>query len=286
MPRDPLRPALQTGIYILLYIAAVYLLGPILSWIGGYLVGLTVSGFLAAALCNTLCMKIYEDRGLTQIGVPWNGAAARNLTLGATVGAASACVVLLGPLLFRAARFEAAHEAGAGWRALLFVPLLLLCGAAGEEMLFHGFAFQVLLRDFGPFATILPVGIVFGLLHSGNPNATPLGIVNTAGFGILFGCAFLRSHDLWLPMGLHLGWNVALPLLGADLSGITMGVTSYRMAWKAGPLWSGGAYGPEAGILTSIVLVVLLALIWKLPVRRQQTYLLDEAPDEAGERML
>ncbi len=277
MPRDPLRPALQTGIYILLYIVAVYLLGPLLSWLGGYLVGLTVSGFLAAALCNTLCMRIYEDRGLTQIGLRWNGPAARHLLLGVAVGAASACFVLLGPLLFRAAHFEAAHDPGAGWRAALFLPLLLLCGAAGEEMLFHGFAFQVLLRDLGPFSTILPVGIVFGLLHSANPNATPLGIVNTAGFGILFGCAFLRSHDLWLPMGLHLGWNVALPMFGVNLSGITMRVTSYRIAWKAGPLWSGGAYGPEGSILTSVVLVLLLALIWKLPVRRQHTYVLDEA---------
>ncbi|MDQ6707461.1 MAG: hypothetical protein M3Z85_15975, partial [Acidobacteriota bacterium] len=98
MPRDPLRPALQTGIYILLYIVAVYLLGPVLSWIGGYLVGLTVSGFLAAALCNTLCMKIYEDRSLAQIGLLWNRPAARHLALGGAVGAASACFVLLGPL--------------------------------------------------------------------------------------------------------------------------------------------------------------------------------------------
>ncbi|MDQ2900748.1 MAG: CPBP family intramembrane metalloprotease [Acidobacteriota bacterium] len=279
MPRDPLRPALQTGIYILLYVVAVYVLGPVMFWLGGYLVGLTVSGFLAAALCNILCMKIYEDRGLTQIGLPWDGLAARNLGMGAAVGAASACLVLLGPLLFRAAHFETAHDAGAGWRAALFLPLLLLCGAAGEEMLFHGFAFQVLLRELGPFSTILPVGIVFGLLHSGNPNATPLGLVNTAGFGILFGCAFLRSHDLWLPMGLHLGWNVALPLFGVNLSGITMRITSYRIAWQAGPLWSGGAYGPEASVLTSVVLVVLLALIWKLPIRRQHAYLLDEASE-------
>ena len=283
MARDPLRPALQTGTYILLYIVAVLILGPLLSWLGGYLVGLAISGLLAAALCNSLCMKIYEGRGLTEIGLPWNAWAGRHFGLGLAAGAGAACVVLAGPLLVHAARMQPSTDPGAGWRATLFVPLLLLCGAAGEEMLFHGFGFQVLVRDLGPVATVLPVGALFAALHSGNPNASPLGLLNTAGFGILFGLAFLRSHDLWLPMGIHLGWNFVVPLFGVNLSGITMRLTGYEIAWNAGPLWSGGGYGPEASILTSGVLFVLLVFIWKAPLYRQHAYLLDEARDKAQE---
>ena len=39
------------------------------------------------------------------------------------------------------------------------------------------------------------MGVLFALLHAFNPSASVPGIVNTAGFGILFGYAFLRSHD-------------------------------------------------------------------------------------------
>lgn len=280
MSQDPIRPALQTGTYVLIYIAAVYALGPLFTFLGGYLAGLTVSGFIAAALCNALSMKIYERRGLTDIGLHWNALAADHLGVGVGVGFISACIVLAGPLLIHAARIQPSAEPGAGWRAFLFVPLLLLCGAAGEEMLFHGFAFQVLVRHLGPFATILPVGVVFAVLHAGNPNASALGLINTAGFGILFGCALLRSHDLWLPMGLHLGWNVTLPFFGVNLSGITMRMTGYELAWNAGSLWSGGAYGPEASILTSGVLIVLLILVWIAPIHRQRAYLLDEVNEE------
>ena len=57
--------------------------------------------------------------------------------------------------------------------------------------------------------------MLFALLHSSNPNATWLGTANTAGFGILFGYAYLRSRDLWLPIGLHFGLELyTAPLRG------------------------------------------------------------------------
>ena len=124
------------------------------------------------------------------------------------------------------------------------------------------------MRGYGAWASVLGIGIFFGLLHGFNPGATTLSTVNTAGFGILFGFALLRSHDLWLPLGIHFGWNATLPFLGVALSGFTIRVTEYQLVWKAGDLWSGGAYGPEASLLASFVLLVLFAVVWKMPVRK------------------
>ena len=85
----------------------------------------------------------------------------------------------------------------------------------------------------------------------------------------------LRSRDIWLATGMHFGWNVVLPFLGVELSGLTIRVTEYRLVWKAGNIWSGGDYGPEASVLTSAVLVLLALAVWKVPVRRGWAYLLD-----------
>jgi membrane protease YdiL (CAAX protease family) len=163
------------------------------------------------------------------------------------------------------------------------MPFLLLFGAAGEEVVFRGYGFQVLLRALGPFATIVPTGVLFALLHASNPNAWDykLGLVNTAGFGILFGYAFLRSRDLWLPIALHYGWNLTLPFFGVNISGITMRVTGYVLEWRVGPLWSGGEYGPEASILTSCMFVVLWLYLWKAPIRRQPNVLVDASLEDA-----
>ncbi len=242
-----------------------------------------LSVFAAAAVANTLALRIWERGNLLDIGFAWNPAAVRNLLLGLGAGIVSAAIVIFGPVLEGAAevvRTGPPMEVG----SVLFVLVVLVFGAIGEEMLFHGYGFQVLMGALGPVATILPVSVLFAWAHSGNLNVSTLALVNTALWGLVFGFAFWRSGDLWLPIGLHLGWNWALPLCGANLSGFTMNVTGYAVQWRAGyDRWSGGAYGPEASVVNTGVLVVLfLWLILKAPVKRQTPFLLRERWDDIG----
>ena len=264
--RDPIRLSLQVVLYVFLYVAVAFVFGPLLAWLGGYLVGVTVTGLAAALVTNALSLRIYEGIRLAAMGLAWTRLSARHLALGLAGGLASVVLALGLPLLAGLAHFRPASDSPGSFGAFLFASILLFFGAAGEEILFRGFAFQILLRAFGPWTTILPVGVLFALLHAANPNSTWLGIANTAGFGILFGYAFLRSRDLWLPIGLHYGWNFTLPLFGAEVSGIRIGVTGYELEWSAPPLWSGGGYGPEGGLFASLVLVLLAVLLWKAPV--------------------
>ena len=272
---DALHLTLKVVVYVSLYFATAFVLGPLLYWLGGYIVSITATGLLAAAFSNSLCLRIYVRRGIAAIGLQSDKAALVNLGFGCLGGMGAAALVLAGPLLFHAARIEPDPGSPSSLPSFFFVSVLLLFGSAGEELLFRGFGFQVLLRALGGWTTILPVGVIFAVLHAGNPNATWLGLANTAGFGILFGYAFLRSHDIWLPIGLHFGWNFTLPLFGVNVSGLTMRLTGFTMRWSAGTLWSGGEYGPEASILTSAVLFLLFAYLWRAPIRRQPSALLD-----------
>jgi membrane protease YdiL (CAAX protease family) len=242
-----------------------------------------LSVFAAAAVANALALRIWERGNLLDIGFAWNSAAVRNLLVGLGAGVVSALIVIFGPVLEGAAdvvKTGPPIEAG----SVVFVLVVLVFGAIGEEMLFHGYGFQVLMGALGPVATILPVSVVFAWAHAGNLNVSPLALVNTGLWGLVFGFAFWRSGDLWLPIGVHLGWNWALPLSGANLSGFTMNVTGYAVRWRAGyERWSGGAYGPEASVVNTGVLVVLfLWLILKAPVKRQTPFLLREQWDDIG----
>jgi CAAX protease family protein len=272
---DSLHLTVKVVVYASLYFATAFVLGPPLYWLGGYIVGITATGLLAAVFSNSLCVRIYMHRGIAAIGLQGDRAALVNLGIGCLGGMGAAALVLAGPLLIHAARMERDPGSQASLSSFFFVSVLLLFGSAGEELLFRGFGFQVLLRALGGWTTILPVGVIFAALHAGNPNVTWLGLANTAGFGILFGYAFLRSHDIWLPVGLHFGWNFTLPLFGVNVSGLTMRLTGFTMRWSAGTLWSGGEYGPEGSILTSAVLFLLFAYLWKAPIRRQPSALLD-----------
>jgi len=274
---DPLHVILQVGIYIFFFILflALFVFTGIHAWTG-LLAGAALSTFIPALATNVLTSRIYEGKHFLDIGMRWNRDSAWNASWGFAAGAASAAIVLAAPLALGAAHLHTEPVNTWHWRVFLFVMLILLFGAAGEEILFRGYGFQVLLRSVGPFATIVPVGVVFGALHAANPNVSRLGVANTVGFGILFGYAFLRSHDLWLPIGMHYGWNFTLPLFGTSVSGIKMEMTGHELQWSAGALWSGGDYGPEASILTSAVLFALFVFLWKAPVRRQRNALLDQ----------
>jgi hypothetical protein len=64
-------------------------------------------------------------------------------------------------------------------------------------------------------------------------------------------------------------------MFGVNVSGLKINMTGYVMQWTAGTVWSGGAYGPEASVLTSAVLFALFIYLWKVPIRRQPSPLLD-----------
>jgi hypothetical protein len=105
------------------------------------------------------------------------------------------------------------------------------------------------------------------VLHLGNPNLSPVGIVNIALAGLFLGAVYLRTASLWWATGAHLGWNWTLGFL-ADLpvSGLEM-VDSplHEGVPKGTELLSGGAFGPEGSVVASAVLALAAWSVWKGP---------------------
>jgi hypothetical protein len=120
---------------------------------------------------------------------------------------------------------------------------------------------------------------LFGLLHLRNPHASGIGIMNTVIAGLMLSAAFFKVRSLWLPIGIHLAWNVGLGLvLGFSLSGLDR-----HSLWKStvdgAPVFTGGLYGPEGGIPCTIIFLVGLAAVRRIRARSGQT------SDTASERI-
>ena len=274
LPESPKAPETRWSIVIrVVFFIAIVIIGLLLLpvpllWFGRVAAG-TVALCATGLAANLLTMLIFDRRPLQDIGMALNSASLYNGVVGVLLGGGIAALMLLAPLLARTGHLQVRNQADISpWSLPVYIFALFLA-ATGEELIFRGYAFQLLVRYLGPFATILPVSVVFGLLHSSNPNSTRLGVVNTVFWGILLGVSFLRSRDLWLPIGLHFGWNAVLPVFGVNLSGLTIEVTRYSYRWDLAPIWSGGEYGPEGGLLATIFIIALFFILLRVRVRAQ-----------------
>lgn len=283
-PQTPTETKLSVAVRLTFFVAAGFIGLQIIPLVLAPLFGLVASAtlglFIMAAVANIATMRIFDRRPLADIGLGGGPRGGRNFGWGLALGAGSATLLLVAPLIAGAAHLEARPGSGFSAASLIFYLVLLLFGAAGEELLFRGYAFQLLIQKMGPWATVLPMGVLFGFAHAANPQITPLALLNTMLWGVFFGYAFLRSHDLWLPIGIHYGWNAVLPLFGVNLSGLTIEITRYSYQWGLGTLWSGGAYGPEGGILTTIFVTALFFLLHRTPIVPQRAAIATVLNDE------
>ena len=138
--------------------------------------------------------------------------------------------------------------------------------AVGEELIVRGGVFRILEDSFGTLVALTLSAALFGLLHAFNHGATTVSTVAIAlEAGVLLGAAYAYSRNLWLPIGLHFGWNFTEGgVFGAAVSGGGGGKGLVSMPLSGPDLLTGGAFGPEASIvavavcfLAALVLIVL-----------------------------
>jgi membrane protease YdiL (CAAX protease family) len=149
------------------------------------------------------------------------------------------------------------------------VLLILLMGALAEELMFRGYPFQHLEQGIGAAGAIIVFSVMFGAVHLANPGASIWGLINTILIGVLLAISYLRSRALWLPWGIHFGWNFALGFLfGLPVSGLRLFNVMVRTT-ASGPHWiTGGSYGVEGSGTAVIVILIGIVTVWKLPVAR------------------
>ena len=110
--------------------------------------------------------------------------------------------------------------------------------------------------------------LLFGMFHLGSPNASMVSTLNIVLWGILFGAAYLLTGSLAIPIGVHISWNLFQGnVFGFPVSGVTFpaDTVTFISIDQTGPeLWTGGAFGPEAGLLGffAIILGILLVVGW------------------------
>jgi len=201
--------------------------------------------------------------GLSWEELRWRGVGPRGSGFGRGAGLggmSAALAMLLGLVVAGAAWFTGEGTFGgwlgsAGWTAAaLSLPAL------SEEIIFRGVPLILLAGVIGRWPAVVATSALFALAHVANPDVTWLGIANIALAGVLLGTLFYAPGGIWAAWGAHLGWNLSLAALGAPVSGLPLSIP-YLQYNPGGPDWvTGGAFGPEGGILASAAMLAAIAV--------------------------
>lgn len=141
------------------------------------------------------------------------------------------------------------------------VFMMFLAVAVGEEMILRGVIFRWIDQRWNTGIALLISALLFGWMHISNDNATwwsSLAIAIEA--GLLLGAAYKWSGSLWVPIGIHWAWNYTQgSIFGLAVSGNTIESHVLTTTVDGPEIITGGAFGPEASIIT-----VILGLIFTL----------------------
>jgi membrane protease YdiL (CAAX protease family) len=160
-----------------------------------------------------------------------------------------------------------------GWGSfsgMLSIFGLMTAVATVEEVLFRGILFRQIEERAGTWPAFAVSATLFGLLHLINDPTAIGGALAIVAAGLMAGTAYVATRALWLPIGLHLGWNFAeggifgVPVSGADSS--TLGLL--RGVFDGPALLTGGTFGPEASVFAVLATLLATGYLMRLARRR------------------
>ncbi|BCJ56107.1 CAAX amino protease [Actinoplanes sp. NBRC 14428] len=184
--------------------------------------------------------------------------------------------MLIGILMFAAVILNIAFLGGYHVHGMGSVPgalgLLGFMAAAAvtEELLFRGILFRIIEERIGTWLSLALTGLAFGGMHLVNPDATLWGAAAIAiEAGFMLAACYAAFRSLWVPIGLHFGWNLALgAIFSAPVSGNGASKGLLDATFSGSSLVSGGDFGPEGSLYTIGAGIVLTVVFLWLAHRR------------------
>jgi len=222
---------------------------------------------IAITLSVYLARRWFDRRKFSSLGLLWDRQAGRDFTFGLL-----AAGVMLGLVFVLELAFGWLQVDGFAWQTapplqtwygLLVMLLVFVAVGWQEELLSRGYWLQNLTAGLNLFWGVLISSLLFAVSHLANPNFSWLAVGGLLLAGLFLAFAYLRTGQLWLSIGLHVGWNFFEgPIFGFPVSGLT-GFPVVISQNASGPeLITGGNFGPEAGLILLPGMAVGFFIVW------------------------
>ena len=239
----------------------------------------SIAALMGVLLSVWLAGRFLDRRPFADFGFHLSGGWWLDLFFGMALGALLMTVIFLVELSFGWITVTGTFQTlvpGTPFALTMLIPTtLFLCIGVYEELLFRGYQLRnaaegLNLPVVGPRNAVILAWVLssafFGYLHANNPNATLSSTFNVALAGVMLGLGYVLTGELAIPIGLHITWNFFQgSVFGFPVSGLGPVGATFLSTDQGGPeLWTGGPFGPEAGLLgpAAMILGGLLIALW------------------------
>ncbi|MBS1567554.1 MAG: CPBP family intramembrane metalloprotease [Bacteroidetes bacterium] len=215
--------------------------------------------FICNAVVAMLVLWVFrtfvDRRSVMSLGFSWTGNGA-NAGAGFFTGILLACAGTLlmawtGYLEWTGSVFNANDQ---------FISLgLMVIVALYEEAIFRGYILNNLMDSYNKWLALLISSLLFMVGHFGNQGITLVGALNILVAGLLLGCNYIYTRNLWFGIFLHFSWNFFQgPILGYEVSGVHL-QSLFQHDVKGSTLITGGSFGLEGSIIGLVLFILTTA---------------------------
>lgn len=280
---SPDEPRLRAGwrllLQTILYVFLLQILFLILLILTGSIdqstrsIPLQIVNFLGTTISVFAARLWLDKRSIESLGLKLGKSTLIDVLVGIGISAVQMGLIYmvmlaLGWLTFEGFAWEVDPASVVISNVLLFFVIFTFVGW-NEELLSRGYHLQNLASGINMFWAVIISSAVFGLLHLANPNATWVSAAGIFFAGIFLAYGYIRTKQLWLPIGLHIGWNFFEGVgFGFPVSGLQDIYRLLRIQVHGPELWTGGAFGPEAGLIVLPALLLGWLLIYLYTSKR------------------
>lgn len=177
-------------------------------------------GILVELFLSLILLKLIERKNLSVLGWQVSGKRLLQLVIGITI----AVLLATGYHLIRSLLTGISWQLNTSYRLSDFGQAVwwMLRSVLYEELIFRGALLYIALKRLGPVKGLWLSAIAFGIYHwfsfgaFGQPVQMIFIFLITAAAGWMFAYAFLKTNSLYLPIGLHLGWNCVGSILFSE----------------------------------------------------------------------
>jgi len=219
----------------------------------------TTISFLSTLVMITLMLKFIDKKKFKDIGFTSLKYGYKNLIVGFLIGAFSIAIIVL--ILSVSGAITIVKNSNTKTYYLLWGLYTFILVGLEEELMSRGYFINALNQMGKPWLSVLISSIIFSLMHILNPNIVFLGLLNIFLIGVLFSYMYIKTGNLWMPIGYHISWNYFQGyIFGFSVSGNA--VRGIYNAFPKNNFLSGGEFGLEGGVIATLVILITFLILY------------------------
>ena len=169
-------------------------------------------GLIVELIISWLILWFIEKKHLSVLGLTPTVRRSIHLTVGLLLAAACCIIYNLATTAFVNNGWKLNNQISAG--KMMAGSWWMLKSVLFEELIFRGALLYIAIKKLGMLKACVLSAVCFGVYHwfsynaFGNPTLMIIIFFMTAIAGLMFAFSFAKTNSLYLPIGLHFGWNL------------------------------------------------------------------------------